>query len=79
MQRETEIHKDIIKKLLQLSWKTNIADVNERVKNLLAQKRYDADRLLNEFEVGMKGQTFRYQEAQISRYTATKRMVIVLN
>ena len=75
-QRETEIHKDIIKKLLQLSWKINLSDVNDRLKTLLSQKRYDADRLIREFEMALKGQTYQYQESQISRYTAQKRMII---
>jgi hypothetical protein len=46
---------------------------------LLAQKRYDADRLLDELTIALKGQTYRYQESQISRYSAVKRMIICQN
>jgi hypothetical protein len=54
-QRETEIHKDIVKKLLLLSWKINIQDVSDRLKSLLAVKKFDADKLLNEFDTALKG------------------------
>jgi len=53
-----------------------LAEINDRLKLLLGQKRFDADRLLEEFTIALKGQTYRYQESQISRYSAIKRMII---
>ncbi len=43
---------------------------------LLSLKKFDAEKLLNEFDTALKGQTYHFTEANISRYTNLKRMVI---